>query len=145
MQNRTIAAVAMATAFAGGFVARGVVPGEPVAYAQSTRTFELLTYTAPEGKLEALHNRFRDHTLALFKKHGMENIVYFRPVNAPASQNQLLYIVAHPSVEASRKNWAELDADPEWKQLQVDTQKDGPLIAKRETMLLQPTEYSPMK
>ena len=76
-------AAAIAAAFILGFLARGIVPGEPIAYAQSGRVFELRTYTAPDGKLEELHKRFRDHTMRIFKNHGMTNIAYFRPQDAP--------------------------------------------------------------
>ncbi|MGH9426153.1 MAG: NIPSNAP family protein, partial [Terriglobia bacterium] len=34
------------------------------------RVFEIRTYTANEGKLDALHARFRDHTTKIFEKHG---------------------------------------------------------------------------
>ena len=37
------------------------------------RVYELRTYTCNEGKLEALKTRFRDHTIAIFKRHGMES------------------------------------------------------------------------
>jgi len=33
--------------------------------------FELRTYTTNTGKLPNLHARFADHTLGLFKKHGI--------------------------------------------------------------------------
>jgi hypothetical protein len=32
---------------------------------------EMRTYFAANGKLEALHERFRSHTCALFAKHGL--------------------------------------------------------------------------
>ena len=80
-------AAAVAAAFVAGFMARGVVPGEPVVQAQSARVFELRTYTAPDGKLEDLHKRFRDHTMRIFKNHNITNVVYFRPQDAPLSQN----------------------------------------------------------
>src|SRR5688572_17585467 len=99
--KRLYAVAASCAAFVLGFLARGVVPMEPVAHAQGARIFELRTYTAPEGKLGELHARFRDHTLRIFKKHGMENIVYFAPQDAPLSQNTLIYLLAHPSREAA--------------------------------------------
>ncbi len=40
--------------------------------------FEMRTYTTTPGHLPNLHARFRDHTLALFKKHGMTNLAYFQ-------------------------------------------------------------------
>ena len=45
----------------------------PPAQAQTTRVFELRTYTTHEGKLDDLLARFRNHTTKLFEKHGMTN------------------------------------------------------------------------
>ena len=86
---------AIGAAFVLGFLARGVVPAEPARIAQGARVFELRTYTAPEGKLADLHARFRNHTMRIFKKHGIENIAYFAPQDAPMSQNTLIYLIAH--------------------------------------------------
>ena len=55
--------------------------------AQSPRVYELRTYRCLPGRLEALKTRFRDHTLKLFAKHGMKNIGYWVPADAPDSQN----------------------------------------------------------
>jgi len=44
---------------------------------QVSRVFELRVYTCPSPeKLFYLHDRFREHTMKLFAKHGMENLVY---------------------------------------------------------------------
>ena len=42
--------------------------------------YELRTYTAEPGRLDALDARFRDHTIKLFDKHGMTNVAYWHPV-----------------------------------------------------------------
>ena len=136
---------AIGAAFVLGFLARGVVPMEPVAHAQGARIFELRTYTAPEGKLGELHARFRDHTLRIFKKHGMENIAYFAPQDAPSSQNTLIYLLAHPSREAADKNWAAFGKDPEWQKVAQETQVNGKIVAKVDRIFLNATDYSPMK
>jgi hypothetical protein len=138
-------AAAIGAAFVLGFLARGIVPGEPVAYAQGARVFELRTYTAPDGKLEELHKRFRDHTLRIFKNHGMENIAYFRPQDAPLSQNTLIYLISHESREAAKTNWAAFQKDPEWQKVASESQKNGKIVAKVESVFLDPTDYSPMK
>ena len=39
--------------------------------------YELRIYTAHSGKLPALISRFRDHTTALFEKHGLKNVGYW--------------------------------------------------------------------
>jgi hypothetical protein len=43
----------------------------------------------------------------------MESIGYWQPQDAPDSQNTLTYILAHPSREAAKKNWAQFSADPD--------------------------------
>ena len=102
--RRLVTIVALAAAFAGGFVVRGVVPVEPIAHAQAAgRVFELRTYTTNPGKLDALHARFRTHTLRIFEKHGMQNVGYFRPMDAPLADNTLVYIIAHKSREAAKE------------------------------------------
>ena len=81
------------------------------------RVYELRTYTCNEGKLEALKARFRDHTIEIFKRHGMESIGYWVPQDPEQSKTTLIYILAHPSREAAAKNWAEFRTDPEWKKV----------------------------
>ena len=73
--------VAIASIFFAGFVVGQVVPhATPIAQAPGpNRVFEIRTYTAPEGKLEELHARFRNHRLGIFQKHNMTSIAYFRP------------------------------------------------------------------
>jgi hypothetical protein len=61
--------------FFAGFAAGSIFKAGAAVNAQAgTRVFEIRTYTAPEGKLDALHARFRDHTLRIFAKHGMTSI-----------------------------------------------------------------------
>jgi hypothetical protein len=79
------------------------------------RVFELRTYTTPEGKLPALHARFRDHTMKLFSRHGMSHMGYWTPSDAKDSpETKLLYILSHASKEAGLKSFEAFRADPEW-------------------------------
>jgi hypothetical protein len=109
------------------------------------RVFELRTYTANEGKLEALHARFRNHTTELFKKHGMTNIGYWSPKDAPLSQNTLVYVLAYPSREAASKSWDNFRNDPEWKKVKQESEANGDLVKKVDSVYMDPTDYSPMK
>src|SRR5512133_3773709 len=52
--------------------------------AADDRVFELRTYHCYEGKLPDLLKRFREHTTALFEKHGMTNVGYWVPADEPA-------------------------------------------------------------
>jgi hypothetical protein len=109
------------------------------------RVFELRTYTAPPGKIEALLVRFRDHTLKLFEKHRMTLIGFWSPADAERAKRQLVYLLAFPSREAATKSWADFQADPEWKALKETSEKDGELVEKIESVFLRPTNYSPLK
>jgi len=104
--------------------------------------YELRTYTAVEGKLDLLHSRFREHIMGFFQKHGMTNVVYFKPMDAPLSQTTLIYLVSHESREAAAKSWDAFRNDPDWKKLSAET---GPLASKVESVFVVPTDYSPMK
>lgn len=110
--------------------------------AEGTQVYELRTYTTVEGRLPALHKRFRDHTMQLFAKHGMKNVVYLTPVG---EDNKLVYLLAHKSKEAADRSFAAFRADPEWVRIRDDSEKDGKIVAKVESVFLNPTDYSPMK
>jgi len=143
--KRVWSVAAIGAAFVFGFLARGVVPGEPVALAQSGRVFELRTYTAPEGKLGELNARFRNHTMRIFQKHGMANVGYFTPEDAPLSQNTLVYVISHASRDAAKQSWAAFGKDPEWQKVAQESQVNGKIVASVVSQFLVPTDYSPMK
>src|SRR5262245_52194502 len=70
------------------------------------RAFELRTYTASPGKLDALNARFRDHTIALFKKHGMQVVGFWMPIDKDAGAGErLVYMLAHQSRAAADASW----------------------------------------
>ena len=108
------------------------------------RIYELRTYTCEPGRLEALKARFRDHTIQIFNKHGMESIGYWVPQDE-RSGNTLIYILAHPSREAADKNWKAFQDDPEWKKVAAESEKDGKIVQKVDRVWMDPTEFSKLK
>jgi hypothetical protein len=114
--------------------------------AAQNRVYELRTYTCNEGKLEALKARFRDHTIEIFNRHGMESIGYWIPQDPEKSKTTLIYILAHPSREAAEKHWKEFAADPEWKKVSAESQVNGPILAKPpEFVFMDPADFSKLK
>ena len=102
--------------------------------------YELRTYTAHEGKLDALEQRFRNHTMALFEKHGIINISYWKPLDQP---NTLIYLVAHPSQFAAASAWQAFGNDPEWQAVYAGSIADGRLVENIQRTFMQQTDYSP--
>jgi hypothetical protein len=109
------------------------------------RVFEIRTYTAEPGKLDALHARFRDHTVQIFNKHGMTSVGYFAPTDEPLSKNTLIYVLSFSSRDAAKKSWDEFRNDPEWQKVQKESEANGKLVTKVESVFAEPTNYSPMK
>jgi hypothetical protein len=119
----------------------------PVVHAQGadtprdTRCYEIRTYYAHDGKLDALHNRFRDHAVRLLEKHGIVNVGYWVPVEN--RERKLIFILAYPSRETRDKLWQSFLADPEWQQAFKASEAGGRLVAKVQSIFLQATDYSP--
>ena len=127
-------------------LAAGVLVANASGDAAGGRVFELRTYTANPGKLGALNARFRDHTIALFKKHGMEVVGFWEPVDKEAGAGEkLVYLLGHPSRAAAEANWKAFREDPEWVKVKAESEVGGVLPAKIESVFLAPTDYSPMK
>jgi hypothetical protein len=125
----------------------GVVLASPSpAPAQTTGpVYELRIYTTLEGKLPALLARFRDHTIRIFEKHGMENVGYWVPTDPPKSQNTLCYILRHKSREAAIASWAAFGNDPDWLKARKDSEVAGKIVDRVESVFLSPTDFSKLK
>jgi hypothetical protein len=109
------------------------------------RVFEMRTYTCFEGKLPDLMKRFREHTIEIFNRHNMQSIGYWVPQDGDRSKTTLIYIIAHPSREAARKNWAEFVSDPEWKKVSAESEANGKIVQKVESVYMDPADFSQIK
>ena len=114
--------------------------------AKDSRCFEMRTYHAAPGKFEAMNARFRNHTCTLFKKHGMELVGFWIPADKDkGADSTMIYILAHKSREDAKKSWAAFSNDPEWKKVKDESEANGKLVEKVESVFMSATDYSPMK
>jgi hypothetical protein len=109
----------------------------------STTVYELRIYHAQPGKLDMLVARFRDHTMALFARHGMKSVAYWLPLDEPAKSNMLVYILEHPSREAAAANWKSFQDDPEWKSVREKSEANGALVDHVDSTYMALTDFSP--
>jgi hypothetical protein len=111
----------------------------------TNRLFELRTYHAVPGKLDALQARFANHTLSLFAKHGLTVVGFWvaRDANGQPG-NDLVYLLAFQDSEAREQSWEAFRADPDWLKARAESEADGPLLISLESVFLDPTSYSPM-
>jgi hypothetical protein len=139
---------ACALAIVGLVMASGMAQTGGNSVAKDSRVFEMRTYYAAPGKLEDLQARFRNHTVKLFEKHGMTNVGYWVPVDQKTGQpsgNTLVYILAYPSLEAHQKSWDGFRADPDWNTVRNESEKNGKLVEKVDSVFLKATDYSAIK
>ncbi|MDA8297700.1 MAG: NIPSNAP family protein [Actinomycetota bacterium] len=118
----------------------------PGSTAPAGRLFELRTYHVAPGKLEALRARFRDHTFGIFARLGLEVVAFFE--DAPGGdrgEHLLVYLLAFEDRNHAERAWAAFRADPEWLEVKAETERDGALTSKVDSLYLQPTEHSPLR
>ncbi len=144
MSTYVIRVVALALVFAAGAL-YGQWTQAPLEAQTASTVFELRTYTSPPGKLADLHTRFRDHTTRLFEKHGMVNVGYWAPQDAPLADDTLIYILKHDSREAAAASWKGFLSDPEWHKVRDASEVNGKIVAKVESVFMTATDYSAIK
>jgi hypothetical protein len=119
--------------------------GETCDTAGIARIFELRTYQAAPGKLDALHARFRDHTSALFKRHGLEVVGFWVHGDAQADgDGTLVYLLAFDNQADADAAWEAFRTDPEWIQARAESEVDGILTAGVQSVFMAATDYSPL-
>lgn len=128
------------------FLAACLLSGLAQPLTAAERVYELRTYVANPGKLEALLARFRDHTCRLFEKHGIENIGYWVPLaKEDGADTTLIYLLGHPSREAAKASFAAFGKDPEWQAARQASEANGKILARPpESVFLAATDYSPL-
>ena len=130
----------LCTAFAAASFAQ--TPASSPSLKTTGKFYELRIYHAMPGKLEAVHDRFRKHTNALFVKHGMEIVGFWGPTDKEkGSDKQLIYVLAYPSREAREASWKAFGADPEWQAARKASEVDGRLVEKAESIYMGEVDY----
>jgi hypothetical protein len=110
---------------------------------KSDVVYELRIYHANEGKLDALVARFRDHTDAIFKRHGMQSVAYWTPTDEPLKGRTLIYILRHQSRAEATANWKSFHDDPEWVKVSTASEVNGKLVDKVDSTYMTLTDFSP--
>ncbi len=107
-----------------------------------SKVFEMRIYYTNEGKMDALLNRFRNHTTKLFKKHGMKNVGYWVAKDNP---NKLIYILSYANMAAREKSWKSFKEDPVWIKVAADSELEGKILKKIESEFMYGLDFSNLK
>lgn len=104
--------------------------------------WETRVYTVAPGRMADLHERFRNHTLRLFDRHGISPVGFF--VNEVGGvSDQLTYFLSFESHAQREESWKNFLSDPEWQEVKAASEKSGPLVVRIDNRLLKSMDYSP--
>ena len=105
--------------------------------------YELRSYEAVAGRMPALNDRFKNHTLGFFEKHGIKVIGFWEAVIG--TSNVLHYMVAFEDLAHRERAWASFQADEGWHKVRSESERDGPIVARIHNEIWRPSSYSPMR
>ncbi|MDR6880565.1 hypothetical protein J2X61_002314 [Bacillus sp. 3255] len=87
--------------------------------------YELRIYTMHEGKMEAIQQRFSEHTLRIFERLGM-NVTEFWIDQTGLSK--LYYVLEYTDKDERQRQWDAFRQDPEWIEAKRKSEENGPII-----------------
>ncbi len=91
--------------------------------------------------MAALHRRFVEHTRRIFQRHGIRDVGYFTP---SGGEGPLHYLLAYEDRATRDAAWEAFRADPEWQRAKAESEREGPLVERIDSLFLEPTPYSPL-
>lgn len=111
------------------------------------QVYELRVYKTMPGQREALADRFRDHTAAMFERAGMTNVGYWNAVTGDDIEDTFIYMLAYPSREARDEMWRELGTFEDFQKIiiAVERDEDRKLVDSIDARILEPTSYSALR
>ncbi|PKM51658.1 MAG: NIPSNAP family protein [Firmicutes bacterium HGW-Firmicutes-7] len=102
--------------------------------------YELRIYYMYPNRMEAIHKRFSNHTVALFLKHDLKIIDFWEDAEG---KNKIYYVIEHKDMEARNINFKTFVNDPEWIEVRDLSELDGPIVEKIESSFMNRVPYSP--
>jgi hypothetical protein len=106
--------------------------------------YELRIYDCVPGKLPALLQRFENHTLRIWARHGIRQAGFWTTYIGE-THHRLTYLVAWEGLAEREAKWKAFQADPDWIKARADSEKDGPILRNVASQILQPTAFSSVK
>lgn len=105
--------------------------------------YEYRRYEVMPGRLKDVHRRFEDVTTRVWQSHGIEPIGFWNA--AIGASNELHYLLRWSDMGDRERRWAAFLGDPEWINGFTKSEANGPLVARIENQLWNPTSFSSLK
>ena len=106
--------------------------------------YEERIYKIMPGRLPDILNRFTNHAVSLFEKHGFQLVGFWQTVVGPSS-HELTYLLAFDDLNQRERAWDAFMSDPAWIEAKAESERNGPLVADVANRILKPTPFSPIQ
>lgn len=102
--------------------------------------YEFREYVAHEHTQDRVHDRFRNATLPLFARHGLDVVGFWTDAEDP---KRIVYLLRFEDAEAQARAWDGFKQDPQWAAAKAASEADGPIIDSMSSRTLQEVPYWP--
>jgi len=103
---------------------------------------ELRNYHCAPGRLPALQERFANHTLGFFEKHGIKPIGFWTTLVGRSNQ-ELTYLLEWNSMAEREARWSAFQADPGWIACRTESEAEKIIVERVENQFLSPVAFFP--
>jgi len=100
--------------------------------ASASAIYELRHYVPAEGRAAALRERFSNVSFRLFERHGFDVAGFW----VEPRSGDLWYLLRWPDDRTRKAGWAAFLKDDDWCAALEQSERDGPLAAKIESIKL---------
>lgn len=100
--------------------------------------YELRVYHMHPGRLPAIHKRFSEVTLDLFKDHGIHVCDFYTDAEG---KDTIYYVCSFADRAARDAAFDSFGADPRWQAALKASEADGPIVEKVESFFMTRVPY----
>jgi hypothetical protein len=100
--------------------------------------YELRIYTMHPERLDAIHNRFSQHTLGIFKRLGMKVVDFWVDAN---NEPKLYYVMEFRDMNERNTLWNTFRQDSEWNEVKNKSEESGPIVISVEEIFMNRADY----
>ncbi|SFL37787.1 NIPSNAP protein [Paenibacillus sp. 1_12] len=101
--------------------------------------YELRIYYIHPGRMQAIHDRFANHTLRIFSRIGMKVTEFWEDTDS--EHNRLYYIMEFASRDERDAKFEIFRNDPEWQKARNESELDGAIVERVESVFLKNAAY----
>jgi hypothetical protein len=105
---------------------------------------EMRTYHCAPARLPALMDRFKNHTLGFFDKHGIKALGFWTTL-VGHDNHELMYLIEWKDMAERELRWGAFQADPEWIARRNESEAEKPILARVSNQFLAPCAFFPKK